>query len=236
MTILALLVRAAGFAPTAYWLLSRDSAVTTWVNETTSSIKGNITTPLPLPGSLVPENGHIVNVADDQAERGDILRAEAALQAAEANLSATQTYAGSIDATFKAWNERADTYAEAFRRKLEINAQGLNEEIVFLIDRLEMARSAADRSEKLSTQGYTPEATEEAQRQHTLDLAEILARKKKDLAEIDLRLEPGQTGRLLRRVRPQPGLGLSEPRSHHARPGGGARTPRSAIVSLEQAR
>ncbi len=194
LTLLALLVGTLSFAPTAYWLLSRDSSVTTWVNNATSSIKGNIATPLPNPGSLVGETGHIVDVADDQADRGDILRAEAALQAADAELKTVTAYAEAIDATHKAWMQRAESYAQAFREKLEINAEGLRAEIALLDDRLELAKAAADRSGRLSDRGYTSQAAEESDRQYVLNLSEALESKRRSLREIELRLRQAEAG------------------------------------------
>ncbi len=194
LTVLALFVGAISFAPTAYWLLSRDAAVTTWINQATSSIKGNIITPLPLPGSIVGQNGHIVEVADDQADRGDILRAEAAVEAAEAEVRTLEAYASSIDETVLAWDQRAETYAVAFRKKLEINAKGLRREIEALKDRLELAKSSAERAGKLSNRGYTSEADEELARQTVLDISESLAAKQKELAEIELRLDQARQG------------------------------------------
>lgn len=194
LSALALLVGALSFAPTAYWLLSRDAAVTTWVNQATSSIKGNIITPLPLPGSVVSENGHIVEVADDQADRGDILRAEAAVEGAEAEVRILEAYVAAINDTGLAWEVRAANYAAAFRKKLEVNALGLRDELKALSDHLELAVKSAERSGKLSTRGYASNAEEELALQKVLDLTEALAVKKKALSETELRLEQAIAG------------------------------------------
>ncbi len=194
LATLALLVGAVGFAPTAWWLLSRDAAVTTWVNQATSSISGNIISPLPTPGSVVDETGRLVDIADDHADRGHILRAEAALQAAEAEVLTLQAYAAAIETTVAAWDSRAESYARAFREKLEINIQGLRSEIGSLNARLALARAAAERSESLSKRGFTSEAAEEEQRQHALDLEERQAERRKQLAELELRLKQARAG------------------------------------------
>lgn len=194
LTALALLVGALSFAPTAYWLLSRDAAVTTWVNDATSSIKGNIVTPLPLPGSVVGANGHIVEVADDQAERGDVLRAEAAVEGAQAEVRTLEVYVAVINETGAAWDQRAAQYAAAFVKKLEVNAAGLKNEIGALSDHLALAKKSAERSGKLSTRGYASNAEEELAQQKVLDLTEALAAKTKALSEIELRLEQASEG------------------------------------------
>ncbi len=185
--ILLLAVGGLTIAPSAYIFLSRDAALTTWINDATAPIQGHIVTPLPIPGAVVDPSGWIVEIENVHADRGDILRAEARIKEAEAELEKLEAYDTYMRKLIADWQTRTTTYAAAFADKLDLESSGLKEEIAFLTERLHLAQEAVKRASALSDRGYVSAAAEEQERQTVLDIEEALAAKKRDLSTHQLR-------------------------------------------------
>ncbi len=185
--VLVIIAGGIAVAPTAYILLSRDSAVTSWINDATSPIQGHIMTPLPLPGAVVENSGWIVEIENEHADRGDILRSEARIREAETELDKLEAYDAYMEKLIGDWQSRTKTYAAAFAEKLDREAAGLKDEIAFLTERLRLANEAVKRAKTLSDQGFVSAAAEEEEKQTVLDLEEALAAKKRALSTHQLR-------------------------------------------------
>ncbi|MEO1194053.1 MAG: cyclic nucleotide-binding domain-containing protein [Pseudomonadota bacterium] len=190
----ALLVGTLSFAPTAYWLFARDAAVTSWSNEATAPIRGAIASPLPIPGSLVPADGRVVEIVDEHADLGDVLRAQALVDQALARVDQQQGHVALVGSLLNAWNQRSQSYAEGFRQKLVVENRGHEAEIAFLERRLQLARAEVERTRSLSQRGYASTADEENRRQVVLDLEADLATKRRDLDRNRVQSALAETG------------------------------------------
>ena len=113
---------------------------------------------------------------------------------AVADLEKYRDYEAEVAALLQDWDRRSRDYAAGYREKLAIESEGLEEEIAFLRQRLDLAVSAAERARTLSRQGYSSTAVEELERQRVLDLEEALASKQRALAEQRLRRQLAERG------------------------------------------
>ena len=160
--------RVAGFAGAAaalvayagWWLapyftsvLFRDAAVTTWINVATSPIHGNLEGPAPAVGRRVDADGRIAMVRNLQADPSEMERAAAEVARAEAEVTELRAYLARLQDLDADWRARTADYADTFKRNLDIDIEGAQQELAYVVERLGLERAVAERRQTLARQG-----------------------------------------------------------------------------------
>ena len=132
----------------------RGSAVTTWVHVATAPIQGRAPKILPAVGSLVPENGVVMELVNDRLDPGPVKLAEATLANARARTVAAQAYAESVRALDDERRELMKRFAANYRAELDAEVKIREARLIVLEAKLTSANAIAGRTKNVTESGY----------------------------------------------------------------------------------
>ncbi len=145
-----------------YTVLYRDAVVTTWLNVMAAPIAGTIEDFDLRAGERVPSPGEVARIVNHSVDRSGVIRAEAAARRAGARLAELNAYDKRISAMASEWQERKGSYADGFRRDLDIKIEEYARRVALLQERVDFADASAKRKQTLRRAGNTSQAEEEA--------------------------------------------------------------------------
>jgi multidrug resistance efflux pump len=134
--------------------LVRGSAVTAWSNVATAPIRGRTPAKLPVPGSLVGQDGVVVEIVNDLLDPGAVGVAEANLAAARARVAAAQAYLAGAEEIDRDRHELLRLHADNYRAERDAEIQVLQARVAMLEGKLDVARSVAARGRSVADSGY----------------------------------------------------------------------------------
>ncbi|MEJ8571725.1 cyclic nucleotide-binding domain-containing protein [Microbaculum marinum] len=180
--------------PLIYSIATRNAALTTWMNVATAPIDGTIEHMALKPGDTVDASGKVADLTNHLIEPDEVIRARAQFSEAQANLQELDTHETRLLTLLEDWNQRTERYADAFRENLDLQIDSLTRRIELLEQRVEYARSSADRMRTLRSTGATTTREAEAAESELRDREALLAEWKTQLDEVRLRRRMASEG------------------------------------------
>ena len=148
--------------------LVRDAAVTTWINTATSPIYGEVALPLPKPGDRVGEDGVLIRIVNNKADRSAYVAAQSELARAEASVSAAKDQLTELQKAMEELERKYEAHKAVYMAELKAELDGVSQRL----ERTEARRRLLERllKRKADAAGSDPSALD-------------------DLDELELRLE-----------------------------------------------
>ena len=157
----AILAISATYRP-VYTMLNRDAVVTTWLNVVSAPIAGTVEGFDLKPGDKAGPSGRVGRIVNQSVDRSALIRVEGAAQQAAARLAELAVYEKRIAGLASEWQERKASYAEGFRRDLDLKIQEYTRRVALLQERVDFADATATRKHTLRLAGNASQADEEA--------------------------------------------------------------------------
>jgi CRP-like cAMP-binding protein len=177
-----------------YNVFYRDAVLTTWANVATAPISGTVETLDARPGYRAEQAKAVARIVNAAIDRSGVIRAEAAMEQAEARLAELTAYDARISALSGEWQGRRKQYADGFRRDLELKVQELDRRVALLQERTAIAEAASRRKGTLRLSGNASQADEDAAISSHRDLQATLADTVKELERTQHRRDLANRG------------------------------------------
>lgn len=143
-------------------VLYRDAVVTTWANVVTAPIAGTLEGLAVRPGDRFDGPLTVARIVNRSADRGDVIRAESALTAAEARLAQVTAYDAHVSDLAREWQDRRARYAKGFSRDLDLKVRDLEHRVALLQERTSLSEASMRRKRALRASGNVSQAEEDA--------------------------------------------------------------------------
>lgn len=143
--------------------LVRDAAVTTWIHIATSPIYGEVGVRSPKPGDRIGNDGVIVEVVNNKADRTGLDRASAAEREAQSLDQAAKRYLADVEKSVEARRVQAEKHRTAYLERTDAELDGLMTRLNAAKDDLDVLTRLTDRQQELARRGTAaPTALDEA--------------------------------------------------------------------------
>lgn len=184
-------------APYLRSVLLRDAAVTTWINVTSSPIRGYVDARPLYPGERVGTDRRIATIEDVLADRTPVARAEAELERAQDRLQALEELAGILERTTEARTLLARDYATAFKADLDARISSATSRLAYVKQQLALERIQSNRLAKLAASGHAAQAAADQEASDVADLQRRMIEIQAELDRASLRRHDAEHGTLL---------------------------------------
>jgi CRP-like cAMP-binding protein len=181
-------------APYLTSVLFRDAAVTTWINIATSPIRGNLEGAPPAVGQAVGADGRIALVRNLQADPSEVERSAAEVARAEAEVAELRAYLARMQDLDAQWRTRTADYADTFKRNLDIDIEGAQQELAYVVERLTLERAVAERRQTLARQGNASQTDADDALAEVMQLERTRAELEKMIARTEERRQAADRG------------------------------------------
>jgi multidrug resistance efflux pump len=155
-------------------IVVRDAAVTTWVNVTTSPIRGYMTNAL-YPGTRTGADGRIATITDTRADARDLAQARAEWLRAEARTNAQAALVGGMRRALQTRATHAHDFADTFVQDLDTSIGGATSSLASLQLRLGLARTEVERQTSLNRAGLVSQSALDSARGVVAELEREIA-------------------------------------------------------------
>ncbi|MBS0220046.1 MAG: cyclic nucleotide-binding domain-containing protein [Proteobacteria bacterium] len=177
-----------------YSVLSRNAAVTTWLNVATAPIDGTVEGFDARPGQRVSGSGEVGRIVNHSADRSGVIRAEGAAARAKAHLAELTAYDTRVETLTKEWQDRRTRYADGFRTDLDLKVEELQHRVALLQERVALAEVTARRKHTLRLAGNGSQADEDTATSTQRQLQASLTDTTKELERVRERRKLAQAG------------------------------------------
>lgn len=177
-----------------YSVLSRNAAVTTWLNVATAPIDGTVEGFDARPGQRVSGSGEVGRIVNHSADRSGVIRAEGAAARAQARLAELAAYDHRVETLTTEWQDRRARYADGFRTDLDLKVEELEHRVALLQERVALAEVTARRKHTLRLAGNSSQADEDAATSNQRELQASLTDTTKELERVRERRKLAQAG------------------------------------------
>ena len=178
-------------------IIVRDAAVTTWINLTSSPIRGYVGEHPLYPGERVGADGRIVTIKDVLADQTPLTRAEAALLLAQDQLQVLEKRAATLQRRVESRGALADAYATAFKLDLDTRIVAATGRLDYIKRQMALQTAQNARIAKLAAEGHASHAAADAEAQVVADMQRTLIELQGELDRSNLRRKAADQGTLL---------------------------------------
>jgi CRP-like cAMP-binding protein/biotin carboxyl carrier protein len=192
----ALVLLAAGWqlGPYLRSTVSRGSAVTSWIHVATSPIAGNLDSRLPEPGDRVGPDGVIVTIRNRHNDPSAAEHSAGEVARAEAIVAELRRYVDAMRQLDAEWLARTASHAAAFRQNLEVTLTSARLELEQVKQRLAIARTALDRTQRLKARGNASVAAADEALASVAELELQRVERERSIAELEVRRAAAEKG------------------------------------------
>src|SRR5262249_44985277 len=145
-------------APYIRSIVTRNSAVTTWITETSSPIAGLVDLNPLYPGQRVGSDGIILKVSNPRADQTAMTRAAADLDRATARVASLTQLAAAMTEIVNQRAAVAARFAELFKQDVDADLAGAGGILSLTQQRVDLERSLAGRIATLSRTGHASQS------------------------------------------------------------------------------
>jgi multidrug resistance efflux pump len=178
-------------------IIIRDAAVTTWINLTSSPIKGFVDNHPLYPGERVGADGRIATIENPLLDSTPLAKAEADFDRAAERVQSLARLVALLQSTVAARVALAVDFANAFKQDLDGRIAEAGNNLGFIKRQLALARLQADRLAKLATSGHGSQSAADAEVAVVVDLQRTVSEVQGDFDRTTLRRRIAEQGTLL---------------------------------------
>lgn len=174
--------------------VSRDAAVTSWVYSATAPIAGTLVSALPGPGDRVGADGVIARIRDLHSDPSAARRAAGEVERVERVAAELRAYVETMRGLDSEWQARIAAHAAAFTANLDVMLTSARLELDRVAERLELARAALGRVQRLATRGNASASAVDGAQAEVAQLELQRVERERSVAELEVRRDAAGRG------------------------------------------
>jgi hypothetical protein len=174
--------------------VSRDAAVTSWIQVATSPVAGNLASRLPKPGDRIGPDGLIVTVRNRHNDPSAAEQSAGEVARAEAVVAELRRYVDAMRQLDAEWQARTASHATAFRQNLEVTLTSARLEFEQVKQRLAIAQAALARMQRHTARGNASVAAVDAALALVAELELQRVEQERKIAELEVRRAAAEKG------------------------------------------